>query len=162
MISFDPNQNSVLNYFGHLHFHSLLNPIFGSLAVWFSKSFSFALGSFLSSSYFFFYISWNVTHWSCLVPSVLIFMCLRQDHIYSSLKEITLWKKKKKSIILCPTKISWPGSCLLSSSILSYNQIRCIPVYAFDGLKALRLLWVANFIFKCCSRFNIHTLPVAC
>uniref|UniRef100_A0A674MXI3 Slit homolog 3 (Drosophila) n=1 Tax=Takifugu rubripes TaxID=31033 RepID=A0A674MXI3_TAKRU len=28
----------------------------------------------------------------------------------------------------------------LFSSILSYNQIRCIPVHAFDGLKALRLL----------------------
>uniref|UniRef100_A0A7N6FGE0 Slit homolog 3 (Drosophila) n=1 Tax=Anabas testudineus TaxID=64144 RepID=A0A7N6FGE0_ANATE len=27
-----------------------------------------------------------------------------------------------------------------SSSILSYNQIRCIPVHAFDGLKSLRLL----------------------
>lgn len=25
-------------------------------------------------------------------------------------------------------------------SILSYNQIRCIPVHAFDGLKSLRLL----------------------
>uniref|UniRef100_A0A665WBT0 Slit homolog 3 (Drosophila) n=1 Tax=Echeneis naucrates TaxID=173247 RepID=A0A665WBT0_ECHNA len=29
---------------------------------------------------------------------------------------------------------------VLSSSILSYNQIRCIPVHAFDGLKSLRLL----------------------
>uniref|UniRef100_A0A8C6TUL4 Slit homolog 3 (Drosophila) n=1 Tax=Neogobius melanostomus TaxID=47308 RepID=A0A8C6TUL4_9GOBI len=29
---------------------------------------------------------------------------------------------------------------VLSCSILSYNQIRCIPVHAFDGLKSLRLL----------------------
>ncbi|TKS72816.1 Slit -like protein 3 protein [Collichthys lucidus] len=28
----------------------------------------------------------------------------------------------------------------LATLILSYNQIRCIPVHAFDGLKALRLL----------------------
>lgn len=33
-----------------------------------------------------------------------------------------------------------PTFSLMSSSILSYNQIRCIPVHAFDGLKALRLL----------------------
>lgn len=36
----------------------------------------------------------------------------------------------------------------LFSSILSYNQIRCIPVHAFDGLKALRLLWVTRFISR--------------
>lgn len=36
----------------------------------------------------------------------------------------------------------------LFSSILSYNQIRCIPVHAFDGLKALRLLWVTSFISR--------------
>lgn len=56
-------------------------------------------------------------------------------------------------------RLLWPCPCPLSSSILSYNQIRCIPVHAFDGLKALRLLWVASFIFKCRSGFNIHTLP---
>uniref|UniRef100_A0A672FNL6 Slit homolog 3 (Drosophila) n=1 Tax=Salarias fasciatus TaxID=181472 RepID=A0A672FNL6_SALFA len=45
----------------------------------------------------------------------------------AALKHLSLWKS-----LVCP--------CVSSASILSYNQIRCIPVHAFDGLKSLRLL----------------------
>lgn len=40
-------------------------------------------------------------------------------------------------------KVSMPTCLFRVQRILSYNRLRCIPVRAFDGLKSLRLLWVA-------------------
>ncbi|TRY65093.1 hypothetical protein DNTS_026850 [Danionella cerebrum] len=56
-----------------------------------------------------------------------------------SLKHLTLLDLSNNSIShLAP--LTFSNMTQLATLILSYNQIRCIPVHAFDGLRSLRLL----------------------
>uniref|UniRef100_A0AAY4EM14 Slit homolog 3 (Drosophila) n=1 Tax=Denticeps clupeoides TaxID=299321 RepID=A0AAY4EM14_9TELE len=48
------------------------------------------------------------------------------------------------------------------SSILSYNQIRCIPVHAFDGLHSLRLLHNGKYSEPFCSVRALGANPLYC
>lgn len=67
-------------------------------------------------------------------------------------RSIVIWRSYKYS--LTGKKESNSKHPFLFSSILSYNQIRCIPVHAFDGLKALRLLWVTSFVSRKLQRIQ--------
>ncbi|CAB1431029.1 unnamed protein product, partial [Pleuronectes platessa] len=57
----------------------------------------------------------------------------------ASLKQLSLVDLSNNSISTL-AQFTFSNMTQLATLILSYNQIRCIPVHAFDGLKSLRLL----------------------
>uniref|UniRef100_A0A4W4FWX0 Slit homolog 3 (Drosophila) n=1 Tax=Electrophorus electricus TaxID=8005 RepID=A0A4W4FWX0_ELEEL len=62
----------------------------------------------------------------CVCVCVCVFLVLHRDLSNNSISSLT--------------PLVFNNMTRLSTLILSYNQIRCVPVHAFDGLRSLRLL----------------------